>query len=103
MIIDEALRVAEGGGVTVGLVIFFSSKGRHTIYWRDWSSDVCSSDLGARRTAATSPDQPAATVDGAASTASGRSSSNASYRARTAVSSASSAMIVVIRISLVEI
>src|SRR3712207_9054559 len=23
----------------------FSSRGRHTRYWRDWSSDVCSSDL----------------------------------------------------------
>src|SRR3712207_8779057 len=23
---------------------FFSSRRRHTIYWRDWSSDVCSSD-----------------------------------------------------------
>src|SRR5947209_14174268 len=28
---------------------FFSSSRRHTSYWRDWSSDVCSSDL--------SPDQ----------------------------------------------
>src|SRR3712207_2450627 len=26
-------------------VSFFSSRRRHTIYWRDWSSDVCSSDL----------------------------------------------------------
>src|SRR3712207_8551982 len=26
---------------------FFSSRRRHTRYWRDWSSDVCSSDLGA--------------------------------------------------------
>src|SRR5476651_1692493 len=24
---------------------FFSSRIRHTRYWRDWSSDVCSSDL----------------------------------------------------------
>src|SRR3712207_7102862 len=29
------------------LVFFFSSRRRHTRYWRDWSSDVCSSDLGA--------------------------------------------------------
>src|SRR3712207_5246462 len=33
---------------------FFSSRRRHTRYWRDWSSDVCSSDLegvcGAERT-----------------------------------------------------
>src|SRR5215203_6723159 len=27
---------------------FFSSRRRHTRYWRDWSSDVCSSDLHRR-------------------------------------------------------
>src|SRR3712207_5753223 len=27
------------------LFLFFSSRSRHTRYWRDWSSDVCSSDL----------------------------------------------------------
>src|SRR3712207_8195428 len=27
------------------LGVFFSSRRRHTRYWRDWSSDVCSSDL----------------------------------------------------------
>src|SRR3712207_9455420 len=27
------------------MYIFFSSRRRHTRYWRDWSSDVCSSDL----------------------------------------------------------
>src|SRR6476620_2158373 len=30
---------------------FFSSRRRHTRYWRDWSSDVCSSDLAATATA----------------------------------------------------
>src|SRR3712207_5461630 len=30
------------------LLFFFSSRRRHTRYWRDWSSDVCSSDLGSR-------------------------------------------------------
>src|SRR5215217_2378433 len=30
---------------------FFSSRRRHTRYWRDWSSDVCSSDLLAGRDA----------------------------------------------------
>src|SRR3712207_7039225 len=25
--------------------LFFSTRRRHTTYWRDWSSDVCSSDL----------------------------------------------------------
>src|SRR3712207_7133406 len=29
------------------VIFFFSSRRRHTKYWRDWSSDVCSSDLGA--------------------------------------------------------
>src|SRR3712207_7703647 len=28
-------------------ICFFSSRRRHTRYWRDWSSDVCSSDLDA--------------------------------------------------------
>src|SRR3712207_9092768 len=28
-----------------GVCFFFSSRRRHTRYWRDWSSDVCSSDL----------------------------------------------------------
>src|SRR5947209_2579682 len=31
----------------VFVVFFFSSRRRHTRYWRDWSSDVCSSDLRA--------------------------------------------------------
>src|SRR5947209_16545211 len=30
-------------GVTL---LFFPSRRRHTSYWRDWSSDLCSSDLG---------------------------------------------------------
>src|SRR5438445_13708084 len=30
----------------------FSRKRRHTRYWRDWISDVCSSDLTQRRRAA---------------------------------------------------
>src|SRR3712207_9050948 len=30
----------------IGIVLFFfSSRRRHTRYWRDWSSVVCSSDL----------------------------------------------------------
>src|SRR5476651_1762262 len=35
-------------GPTIGAItffFFFSSRRRHTRYWRDWSSDVCSSDL----------------------------------------------------------
>src|SRR3712207_7580652 len=29
----------------LNVYFFFSSRRRHTRYWRDWSSDVCSSDL----------------------------------------------------------
>src|SRR5258707_11939833 len=29
----------------INVYFFFSSRRRHTRYWRDWSSDVCSSDL----------------------------------------------------------
>src|SRR3712207_8203398 len=37
------------------VVGFFSSRTRHTRYWRDWSSDVCSSDLRTLGRAAPSP------------------------------------------------
>src|SRR5258707_3850081 len=43
------------------LVFFFSSRRRHTRYWRDWSSDVCSSDLwspGPRAAAAITAESP---------------------------------------------
>src|SRR5690625_7559893 len=33
----------------MGLAFFFSSRRRHTRWPRDWSSDVCSSDLAADR------------------------------------------------------
>src|SRR3712207_8819076 len=33
-------------------VFFFSSRRRHTRYWRDWSSDVCSCDLAGLLTGA---------------------------------------------------
>src|SRR3712207_7711676 len=36
--------VGIGAGVK-RFFFFFSSRRRHTRYWRDWSSDVCSSDL----------------------------------------------------------
>src|SRR3712207_7351307 len=35
--------------VCIWFFFFFSSRRRHTRYWRDWSSDVCSSDLGTAR------------------------------------------------------
>src|SRR5205809_4145159 len=37
-----------GGSGGVGNVVFFSSRRRHTSCSRDWSSDVCSSDLSDR-------------------------------------------------------
>src|SRR5699024_11484530 len=33
-------------GLSSALAVFFSSRRRHTRSKRDWSSDVCSSDLG---------------------------------------------------------
>src|SRR6266511_4886210 len=35
-------------GKTLSLFFFFSSRRRHTRFSRDWSSDVCSSDLARR-------------------------------------------------------
>src|SRR5947209_15065830 len=34
--------------IIFNVLFFFSSRRRHTRYWRDWSSDVCSSDLDSR-------------------------------------------------------
>src|SRR3712207_7516567 len=38
-------RFTVSSGRWILLFFFFSSRRRHTRYWRDWSSDVCSSDL----------------------------------------------------------
>src|SRR5690606_40815252 len=40
----------------VSFIFFFSSRRRHTRFSRDWSSDVCSSDLVADSTVLTSRD-----------------------------------------------
>src|SRR5258707_891992 len=37
--------VAGSASVGCRACFFFPSRRRHTRYWRDWSSDVCSSDL----------------------------------------------------------
>src|SRR6266542_3267549 len=37
--------LCEGRGEARGVSFFFSSRRRHTRCYRDWSSDVCSSDL----------------------------------------------------------
>src|SRR5688572_5837815 len=42
-VIDLALRERNAFAVTI--ILFFSSRRRHTIFDCDWSSDVCSSDL----------------------------------------------------------
>src|SRR5690606_39968643 len=39
-----------GGGMVYGVVM--ANRRRHTRFSRDWSSDVCSSDLGCRGTSA---------------------------------------------------
>src|SRR3712207_7494409 len=45
MFCDDVKLVHNGLALLKGLFFFFSSRRRHTRYWRDWSSDVCSSDL----------------------------------------------------------
>src|SRR5690606_41072840 len=61
--------------VAAGLIFFFSSRRRHTRFSRDWSSDVCSSDLrvsvsgGPPRPITRGPDiewAPTPTADGGA-------------------------------------
>src|SRR3712207_9480749 len=50
-------------------MVVFSSRRRHTRYWRDWSSDVCSSDLaGARRAAASARNVGASLAGGSGET-----------------------------------
>src|SRR5258707_9733565 len=44
------------------IIFFFSSRRRHTRYWRDWSSDVCSSDLVQRSASAQDVQVPAGTL-----------------------------------------
>src|SRR5947209_16244258 len=47
MFVEVLIKVVFFGWVFVMsfCFFFFSSRRRHTRYWRDWSSDVCSSDL----------------------------------------------------------
>src|SRR3712207_8174634 len=40
------------------VIFFFSSRRRHTRYWRDWSSDVCSSDLNPGPVGTLTADEP---------------------------------------------
>src|SRR5690606_40430506 len=42
----------------IALTFFFSSRRRHTRFSRDWSSDVCSSDLDGIFTALATPTPP---------------------------------------------
>src|SRR5476651_2819943 len=45
---NESLSSLERGMAVIQVIsFFFSGRRRHTRYWRDWSSDVCSSDLSA--------------------------------------------------------
>src|SRR5438128_5535091 len=46
--VEEALRRKEKAGAGEVVLFFFSSRRRHTRCYRDWSSDVCSSDLAER-------------------------------------------------------
>src|SRR3712207_6994629 len=58
---------------------FFSSRRRHTRYWRDWSSDVCSSDL---RATGRRPSPPPSAAGSAAPRPAGRPAGGARRRDR---------------------
>src|SRR5690606_40219223 len=47
------------------VLFFFSSRRRHTRFSRDWSSDVCSSDLAAERRQQVASQRPLDRVDAA--------------------------------------
>src|SRR5690606_39287225 len=49
-------------GLTLSSCFFFSSRRRHTRFSRDWSSDVCSSDLAATARPAANPPAVQATM-----------------------------------------
>src|SRR5437867_7638505 len=51
--LESAKQAMQQGGV--GNSFFFSSRRRHTSWPRDWSSDVCSSDLDLAGRAASQP------------------------------------------------
>src|SRR5260370_36672044 len=48
VIANVGLSIPKIGATSFGYVFFFSSRRRHTRFKCDWSSDVCSSDLGMR-------------------------------------------------------
>src|SRR5690606_39748760 len=50
---------------TIETYFFFSSRRRHTRFSRDWSSDVCSSDLEGRRAVAVTAVEHPAVLDAA--------------------------------------
>src|SRR3712207_6267538 len=45
LVLYECIRTFQVAFLVCLCFFFFSSRRRHTRYWRDWSSDVCSSDL----------------------------------------------------------
>src|SRR5690606_63106 len=59
------------GTACVGRCFFFSSRRRHTRFSRDWSSDVCSSDLSSRKSMTAFRVAPAASLALAALLAAG--------------------------------
>src|SRR6266542_1188074 len=50
--VDENIALCLPAHAMFALVFFFSSRRRHTSCYRDWSSDVCSSDLPVAKTMA---------------------------------------------------
>src|SRR3712207_7644270 len=58
-VIDEfVVKISADGSRVLFSFFFFSSRRRHTRYWRDWSSDVCSSDLASAAPRRPAPERP---------------------------------------------
>src|SRR3712207_7081917 len=72
MLAGEKEKTGARRGSEIGY-LFFSSRRQHTRYWRDWSSDVCSSDLLGRRVRLGNPCLPPTIKPPAALTISGKS------------------------------
>src|SRR5690606_18168574 len=62
------------------LFVFFSSRRRHTRFSRDWSSDVCSSDLGSRTSPPPAQFEYAEDVAGASAAVAGEDAATISLR-----------------------
>src|SRR3712207_7844211 len=73
--------------VSFSFIFFFSSRRRHTRYWRDWSSDVCSSDLNVTELGGTADPTTRVSISANLDAATVVSTQEATYNATAAATS----------------